>query len=251
MAVSPEAILEGVRPFAKYLTKKLGVEVKCELVPDYNAMITGLNNGKIQLGYVSNLDYLKIKSKMDITPFAKVIKGGSSTYKSILLVRKDSNINDIKGLKGKRFVYTSKNSSHGYLFPALLIKNKFNQPLEKFFSSISITKKDPDGIFSVLYKRSDAVGASSQTFAILSELMPRLNRELKVIATSEPYVHGPIYYYSKNFNNKTQIEKVKKEILSMEKEPEGKEVLLLFKIGGWTQATDSDYNTLRSMVKRL
>lgn len=251
MAVSPEAILEGITPFAKFLTTRLGLPVKVELLPDTNTMIKKLEDGTIQLGYVSNLEYLNIKAAKDVTPFAKVVKGGSSTYNAIILVRKDSNINDISELKGKKFAYTSKDSSHGYLYPALLIKTRFNKTPETFFGSFVTTKKDPDGILSVLYKKADAVSVSSQTYAILSELMPRLKRELNVISTSEPLVHGPMFYYAKNFNDKSLIERCKKEVLSMGSEAQGKQILLLFKIGGWTIASDADYNGLRNLMKKI
>jgi phosphonate transport system substrate-binding protein len=251
MAVSPAAILEGVRPLANYMTKRIGVPVKVDVISDEDTMIRRLQEGSLQLGYVSNLEYIKIKQKLNITPFAKVIKGGSSKYNAILLVREDAGINSLSDLKGKTFSYTSKDSSHGYLFPGLLIKKNFHQSLENFFGHLNITKKDPDGILSVLYKKSDVVGASSQTFMILSDLMPRLKRELKILDKSDPLVHGPFFYYDKNFKDKSLIERCKKEILNMDRATEGKQVLLLFKIGGWTTASDADYNNLRQLYNSL
>lgn len=250
IAVSPTAILEGCKPFAKYVSDRLNVDFQVEIVPDVEYMLNGLKNNTIQMGYVSNLDYVKIKKSRAVTPFAKVVKGGTSTYNAILLVRKDSGINSLGDLKGKKFAYSSKNSSHGYLYPYLLIKNAFHIPLEKFFGSIITTKKDPDGILSVLYRRADAVSASSQTYAILAELMPRLKRELKVLSTSQPLVHGPMFYDERNVPDAKTREDIKREVLNMSKGTEGKQILLLFKIGGFTQANDSDYNTLRTLLQQ-
>lgn len=247
MAENPAAILEGIKPFSKYLTKRLGVNVRVDLVPDDEAMIKRLEEGTIHLGYGSNLDYIKIRERKPIVPFAKVVKGGTSTYNAILLVRNDEGIKSLADLRGKTFSYTKKTSSHGYLYPKLLVKQQFNTTPENFFGKLTKTKKDPDGILAVLYKRADAVGASSQTFAILSELMPRLKRELKVLKSSNPLVHGPMFLYPANFTDKNLIERSKMEVLNMDKSTEGKQVLLFFKIGGWTTASDSDYNDLRRM----
>ena len=251
MAVSPSGILEGIRPFAKYMTNRIGVNVRAEVISDTDVMLTKLKDGSIHLGYVSNLDYIKIKEKLNITPFVKVVKGGTSTYNANLLVRADSGINGIADLKGKTLAYSSKNSSHGYLFPSLLTKTRFNSSLENFFSDTIKTKKDPDGIFAVLYKKADAEGASSQTFLIMSDLMPRLKRELKYIEQSEPFVHGPMFYYEPNFKDKKLIQRCIEEVKNMEKSTEGKQILLLFKIGGWTTSTDSDYNSLRNLLKKI
>lgn len=248
MAVSPTAILEGCKPFANYISRKIDVDFQIEIVPDVNYLIKGLENNTIQMGYVSNLDYVKIKKSRHVTPFAKVVKGGTSTYNAKLLVRKDSGINKLSDLKGKKFAYSSKNSSHGYLYPYLLIKKGFNKPLEKFFGSIITTKKDPDGILSVLYRRADVVSASSQTFAILTELMPRLKRELKVLSTSQPLVHGPMFFDQENVPDQEMRENIKREVLNMSKGTEGKQILLLFKIGGFTSAKDCEYNSLRTLL---
>lgn len=250
MAVSPTAILEGCRPFAKYMSQRLGTPTEVEIIPDIATLIKGLDNGSLNAGYISNLDYVRLKSNRNITPIAKVVKGGTSTYNAVLLVRKDSDIKSLADLKGKSFAFSSKNSSHGYLYPSLLIKSKYKVPLESYFGKIITTKKDPDGILAVLYKRADAVSASSQTFAILCELMPRLKRELIVLSTSEPLVHGPIFVYDKNIKNKNLPTKIKNEVLAMDKSTEGKQVLLLFKIGGWTSASDADYNSLRKMLQQ-
>lgn len=250
MAVSPTAILEGCRPFAKYMSDKLGMPTKVEIIPDVNTMLTKLDTGSIDFGYVSNLDYVKLKKERNITPITKVVKGGTSTYNALLLVRKDSGINTLADLKGKSIAFTSKNSSHGYLYPSILVKENFKMPLEQFFGKVITTKKDPDGILSVLYKRADAVSASSQTYNILCLLMPRIKRDLKVISTSQPFVHGPMFTYEKNVKNKTIIANYKKHILDMDKVTEGKQVLLLFKIGGWTTASDTDYTSLRQMLSK-
>lgn len=250
MAVSPTAILEGCRPFARYMSDKLGMNAKVEIIPDVNTMLNKLDDGSIDFGYVSNLDYVKLKKQRDVNPITKVVKGGTSTYNAILLVRKDSGINTLDDLKGKSIAYTSKNSSHGYLYPSILVKDKFHMPLEQFFGKVVTTKKDPDGILSVLYKRADAVSASSQTYNILCLLMPRIKRDLKIISTSQPFVHGPMFSYEKNVKDKTIITNYKKHILEMDKVTEGKQVLLLFKIGGWTNATDTDYNPLRQMLSK-
>lgn len=252
MAVSPVAIMEGTKPLCNYISKKLNVPVKAEIIPDVHTLISKLDDGTIQVGYVSNLDYIKIKQSRDIVPFAKVVKGGKSSYNAIMLVRKNSNVKSLADLKGKTFTYTSENSSHGFLYPSLLLKSKLNTNIKSFFKNPSlITKKDPDGILAVLYQKADIVGASSQTFAILAELMPRLKKELFVLDTSQPMVHGPMFIYPKNFKDKSIIEKLKTEVLNMDKTTEGKQVLLLFKIGGWTTASDADYDSMRQLLNTL
>ncbi|MEW5819278.1 MAG: phosphate/phosphite/phosphonate ABC transporter substrate-binding protein, partial [Cyanobacteriota bacterium] len=177
IALSPSAVQEGCVPFANYINSKLNLSVKVKIVPELSDLIDGLQNGNIDWGFVGSLDYVKLKDKMNITPIVKVYKGGTSKYRAIILVRKDSGINSLDDLKGKTFVYSSVNSAHGYLYPSVLIKSKYNQTFNNFFGNIIKTKKDVDGVYAVYYKKADVVATSETAFSILCELTPKLKRE--------------------------------------------------------------------------
>lgn len=251
LAATPTEILEACKPFERYISKRLNVDGNAIIVHSVPEMIKLLKDGTIQFAYVSNLDYIRIKNELNILPFAMVVKAGSNTYKATFIVRQDSGLKELKDLKGKKFAYTTKHSAHGYIFPNLLIKERFNQPLESFFSSTSITKKDSDGILSVLYKSTDVASVSNQTFDIMCQLRPRIRREIISLQESKPFVQGPVFFYDNNIKDKTLIERLKKEILQMDKIPEGNQILLLFKVGGFIPAKDSDYNSLRTIFNSI
>lgn len=248
--MSPSAIMAGCKPFSDYITERLGIETKMKIVPDVDALVAGFKDGSINYGLVENQDYVKLKAKNIIVPFVKPVKGGTSTYKAIILVRKDSGINSLADLKGKNFAYVTKNSSHGYLFPSLTIKSKFNKSMDNFFGSQTGYKKDTDAILAVFYKKADAVSTSDITFEILSELRPQIKRKLKVIAISDPFVFGPIFYYKDNIKKMETVSKFKDEIINMKNVPEGDQLLMIFKIGDWTVAKDEDYDGLRKLMRK-
>ena len=249
-AINPSIIIQALKPFSEYISKRL--KTKCEIVifPNVESLSVALTNGTINTGQVSSLEYVKLKEKFDIKPIIKGINDGSSNYKALLLVHKDSNFECLKELRGKKFVYSSKDSAHGYLYPSLLIKTKLNSSIESYFGNITRTQKDVDGILSVYYKQADIVSASSRSYELLCQLKPQLRRQLKILNASEPITSDPIFLYEKNFNDKSKIKILKKELLNMHRVPEGSKILLLFKISQMTDACDNDYNTLREMLAK-
>lgn len=248
--LSPSAVMAGCKPFSDYITDRLGIETKMKIVPNVEALVASFKDGSINYGLIENQDYVKLKAKNDIVPIVKAVKAGTSTYKAIILVRKDSGINSIADLKGKRFAYVSKGSSHGYMFPSLTIKSLFNKSMDQFFESQTQYKKDTDSILAVYYKKADAVSTSDITFEILSELRPQIKRKLKVIEVSDPFVFGPIFYYKDNIINFNTVAKFKDEIINMKNVPEGDQLLMIFKIGDWTEAKDEDYDGLRKLMRK-
>ena len=250
-ALSPSAIKAGIKPFENYLKSKLKINVVIKVLPDLESLETSFKNGSIEWAYASNLEYIRIKNKIDVTPVVKIIRGNTDKYNAIILVRKDSNINNIDELKGKTFAYSSKNSSHGFLYPSFLVKSKFNESFDSFFGKIILTKKDIDGIYSVYYKQADVTSSSDASYEIISELSPRINRNLKIISTSEPMIFGSVFYYDKNIKDKSLIKRVKQILLDMDKVPEGSQTLMSLKMSAWTEHTDADYNPIRKLLKQV
>ena len=251
LGVTPTEIVEAVKPFQSYISEHLNCETKVVIIHTVPDMIEALKQGKIDFAYVSNLDYIRIKQALDITPLVMVVKAGSKTYKSLFIVRGDSNFNNISQLQGKKFIYTDRNSAHGYIFPNLYVRKNYNKPLEEFFGQTITGKKDCDSILAVLYKKADVASVSNQTLDIMAQLKPRLSREIKTLNESQPFVQGPIFCYKKNFSDESFIKRFTDELLKMDKITEGKQTLLLFKIGGWTPAKDEDYNSLRSIFRQV
>lgn len=246
---SPAAALEGSLPFVEYMEKRLGIKGGIKIYENINPMVSDFKAKTLDLGSANNVDYIQIKKQIPVTPIAIMVKGGSCQYRAILLVRKDSGINTLADLKGKKLAYDTKNSAHGYLYPKLLIKTKFKQPIEKFFGPMIQTPKEPDSILAVYYKKADVVSASDTTYGVYCELKPQLKRDLKIIETSEPFLHGPMFYYNDNKPDQDYLDRFNKELFNMQNDPEGNQILMMFKVGGWKPAKDSDYDSLRRLME--
>ncbi len=60
---------------------------------------------------------------------------GATGYYSIMLARKDSGINTIEDMKGKKLGYADPDSTSGYLVPSVALPAQLGMPLERYFSA--------------------------------------------------------------------------------------------------------------------
>src|SRR5207244_6062947 len=86
---------------------------------------------------------------------AQSIIDGSSTYRGIIVTRKDSGIKSIADLKGKRFAFVDPKSASGYVYPRAMLIEKGIDP-ETFFSETIFAGSHDRVIAAVLNRRVDA-----------------------------------------------------------------------------------------------
>ena len=73
-----------------------------------------MRNGQIELGFSNSVVYIELKKEVPIEPLAvSAEQKGGTRFRGIFLVRKDSDINTIQELKGKKLVFMDKDSAGG------------------------------------------------------------------------------------------------------------------------------------------
>lgn len=125
---------EKVKPLESLLSKKLGIPVKVSVATNYNSIIDAMSLKQIDVGFLPPLAYVLAKDKgvADILlqaqryevkePSGKNTKDVVDYYRSIIIVKKDSDIKKLKDLKGKRIAFQDTSSASGYIWPVAEIK---------------------------------------------------------------------------------------------------------------------------------
>ena len=83
-------VIQDNKPLAEYLERSLGKDIELIVTTDYSSMIEAMRFGRIDVAYFGPASYTIAKDKMqggelDIEPFAARLKGGSTTYQSVLI----------------------------------------------------------------------------------------------------------------------------------------------------------------------
>lgn len=109
-------------PFLQDMEKKLGVKVNAFFAPDYAGIIQGMRFNKVDIAWYGNLSAMEAVDRANGQVFAQTVAAdGSPGYWSVLIVNKDSPINNLNDLLAKRkdltFGNGDPNSTSGFPSP--------------------------------------------------------------------------------------------------------------------------------------
>ncbi len=161
---------------AQILSKDLGILVEA-VISDETAAVEALRANRADVAFLSSRAALKADQLAGAKLYLAEVRpkySGGYTYRSIMVVRQDSPLVPQKStlatlaqLKGKKFAFTSRTSTSGYIFPvgALVKEGLVESPdrLEGFFSNVFYGDGYSSALQSVLRGQSDACAVSEYT----------------------------------------------------------------------------------------
>jgi len=136
------------------LEKSTGLRINVTVMTSYAAQVEAMCAGSVDMGFFAPLQMTLLLSKGCGTPVLGALRKDdtgqlATTYKSQILVKADSGITDINGLKGKKFAFVDPLSASGYVYPTLVVKNKTGQDPKTFFSSTIFAGGHPQAALAV------------------------------------------------------------------------------------------------------
>jgi phosphonate transport system substrate-binding protein len=245
---SVKVLLERYQPLMDYLSQKTGRPFELRPSKSYEEIVDQLKSGELDGGIMGSFVAQKAIRTISAVPVARPDKGGVSTYRGYIIVRKDSGAKKIEDLKGKSFDFVSRDTSAGYVFPRALLKEKGIDP-EKFFARVTFAGKHDIAVSKVLNKESDGGAVKDNVFEKLSKGDPRVAGELTVIHKSERFPDSTIMFRKET--SADLLKSVREALLGMEKDPAGKNVLSSRGVDRYIPTGLKDFNYLEKLQKEL
>ena len=240
-------LIEGWQLLADYITEQSGIPVEIDTKKSYEDIINGLKSGDIDMAYLGALSYIKAHEIAGVIPLVQpnFITEKDPLYRSCIIVRKDSGIKDISGLKGKRFAFTDKDSTSGYLIPVSMMSDSGIKNL-KFFSRYIFTGDHEAAFLAVYNGYVDGAAVYSRLF--LDNQDARL-KDIIIIKKSAPIPTGPIVIRKEISSEKAEL--IKKAFLTVGTQKGTEEIRKLIKTSHYCKVSDSDYNPIRKATEVL
>lgn len=238
-------MLDGWTLLAEFITEETGIPIEVNIKKSYYEIIEALANNEIDFCFCGPLVYVEAHDKAGALPLVKPTANGEPFYNCVIIVRKDSGIEKLEDLKGKKFAFTDRESTSGYLFPRAMLAEEGITSL-KFFSETIFTGGHDSSFQGVYQNYIDGAGIFDYAFVREPDPLPEV-KELKIIKKSDPIPMGPITI-NKNLD-KEVAEKLKKALLKVGKTEETKIIAEKIKVDGYVEAQDSDYDSIRKALK--
>lgn len=213
-------------PFLQDMEKKLGMKVNAFFAPDYAGIIQGMRFNKVDIAWYGNLSAMEAVDRANGQVFAQTVAAdGSPGYWSVLIVNKDSPINNLNELLAKRkdltFGNGDPNSTSGFLVPGYYVFAKNNITASDFKRTVNASHET--NALAVANKQVDVATNNTENLDKLKVSAPDKLKELKVIWKS-PLIPGDPIVWRKNLSDTTK-DKIYDFFMTYGKAPEEKAVL--------------------------
>lgn len=195
----------------------------------YDTLYDAFKGKKVDLALVGAVKYAEAHFETKAVPI--IAEGGMT--RSMIVVRNDSPIRDVKSLAGKTFAMGYEGSTSTHLMPLLLMSK--HRIKETDLGKVEFVGANQDEIVDrVLSGKVDAA-------SIVESVFDRFKDRLRAVETSDPFPGGPLIAH-KDADPKL-IEAVRKLFLSYKPVP-GQRFS-----GGAIAVTNADFNQIRFLCK--
>lgn len=179
------------RAIAASLERATALKWQVNVPTSYAATIEGMCAGQIDVAWLAPLSFALAADRncaeVMLGTLRKDASGAlSTTYESQILVRTDSGINDIKGLKGKKFAFSDPLSTSGRLFPTIAVKEASGEDPRTFFSETIFAGGHDKAVLALYQGTVDGAASFIDARDSLVATFPDIKQKTKLISKAGP-----------------------------------------------------------------
>lgn len=227
-----QVILKGGREIGELLQKETGLYFKTSVATSYASVIEAMGAGKVDVGWLATFSYVLAHDKYGVELLLVVQRFGSPFYRGQIMVRADSGIQKLTGLKGKRFAFVDPASTSGYLYPKTLLLSKGFDP-EHFFRKSVFAGSHNAVVLSIYKGEVDGGAAYDGSRSAVAKTFPDVFDKVKVIAYTKEIPNDTVSV-RKGLSEDLKL-KIREGLKKISQTPVGSKVLKkLYGISGFT-----------------
>ncbi len=249
-------------PYRKLLESSFGVPARMLAAADYAGVIQAFAAGQVDVAYMSPAAYAGawMESNGNVRPLLTTQeKDGSTSYVSVMYVRADSGIADLKGMQGKSLAWADPNSASGYLIPRSEFRAAGIDPTT-YFSRTGFGGGHEQTLVAVLGRQYDAgvtwtsglgEAAEGYTRGVLRTMVDKKlldMKDLRIIWKSRPIENGPMTV-RKDTPQAFQDDMLALHLAMPKEHPEVYRAVDMGSGQAWVPVTHEDYAPFVEMLK--
>ncbi|MED1418862.1 phosphate/phosphite/phosphonate ABC transporter substrate-binding protein [Bacillus smithii] len=255
-----ETLEARAKPLADLLSKKLNIPVKVTVTTDYNAVVQALKSKQLDLGFLPPTDYVIAHKQgaadvlLQAQRYGVIPENGKNTnelvdyYCAIMLVKKDSNIKDVKDLKGKKVAWQSPTSSAGYVWPAIYMK-EHGIDAQKDVTGIQVQGHDK-AISALMNGDVDAAAVFLDARNIVAKEYPDIWDQTRILFKTEKIPNDTISVRP-DMSVKWK-KKISDAFVAIGKDPEGQKIILnIYSHVGYIPSKDANFDIVREYNEKI
>jgi phosphonate transport system substrate-binding protein len=240
--------MKRYRPLGDYIEKKTGHKIKFTILSRYGNIIDNFNRLGLDGAFWGSFTGAMAIKKLGVEHIARPVNlDGTSSYRGYIFVHKNSIIDGPERMRHMVIAFVDKATTAGYIFPLAYLRNHGINNIDTFFKEYFFTGSHDAAIYAVLNNEANVGSAKNTVFDMLAKEDPRIKEDLVILAKS-PDVPSNGLGLKKGFAPVLK-EKLKKVLLTMVDDPEGRKVLDEFGVIKFIETSHEDYEPVFSLAR--
>ena len=242
--ISPETTKQYYGDLMRHIGKRLGRRTVFLQRKTYAEVNQLLEAKEVDVAFVCAGPYVEGREKFGMEILAVPVVGGKRFYRSLVIVREDSDIKTFEDLKGKRFAFTDPDSNTGSLVPRFLLAERGSTP-EEFFAETFFTNSHDNSIKAVGDGLADGAAVHSLVWEFMKATKPELAGQMRVVYSSPPYGIPPVVVHP-NLGNDVKSE-LRNVFMGLHDDTDATPLLQELRIERFEGGMDGAYDKVREM----
>jgi phosphonate transport system substrate-binding protein len=244
-------VFEQVRKYnliGDYIRGKTGIDIKFSFLSKYGNIIESFNAEGMDGAFWGSFTGAMAIKKLDMEPLVRPVNFELvSTYHGYIFVHRYSIIKNVADMENMTIAFVDKSTTAAYLFPMAYLKKSGVKDIDKYFKKHYFTGSHQEAIYAVLERDANIGCANNITFDSLAGEDPRIKEDLVIIAKSPALPRNGLGI-RKNLPFAVK-EQLKRALLGMDKDPQGREVLEEFGAERFVEASERDYEPVFAIAR--
>ncbi|MCP5371250.1 MAG: phosphate/phosphite/phosphonate ABC transporter substrate-binding protein [Hyphomicrobiales bacterium] len=242
--ISPETTKEYYGDLMREIGKRLGRRTVFLQRKTYAEVNHLLEKKEVDLAFVCAGPYVDGNQRFGMEILAVPVVDGKSTYRSLTIVHRDSDIRTFDDLKGRRFAFTDPDSNTGHLVPRYVLAQRGATP-ETFFSETFFTNSHDNSIRAVALGLADGASVDSLVWKFMRDSDSQIAGLTRVVQESPRYGIPPVVVHpSLAADTKQQL---RETFLNLAQDKKVAPLLKKLRIDRFVAGQDGAYDTVRDM----
>ncbi|MGC6590480.1 phosphate/phosphite/phosphonate ABC transporter substrate-binding protein [Paenibacillus sp. FSL W7-1332] len=248
------------KPLEKLLSDKIGIPVAVSVSTDYNTIVEAMASKKVDVGFLPPTAYVLAKERgaaeviLQAQRYGVKDETGEPTdelvdfYKAMMIVKKDSAIQSVADLKGKKIAYQNVSSSAGYVWPAAVLMDNGIDPM-KDVEPITVKGHD-QAVLAVLNGDVDAAAIFQDARNVVKNDYPTVFEDTRVLTYTEKIPNDTITVRSDM--SPEWIEKLQTAFIEIGQDEEGHKIISeIYTHEGYVKSDDSRFEIVREYGNKV
>jgi len=242
LLTSDLVMLDGLKG---YLARTLERPVHLVTRRTYQEITALLVSRQVDAAWICGYPFVAFRNELALV--AVPVWKGRPLYQSYLIAGADSKATGLSDFVGTVHAFSDPDSNSGYLVTAALLAQKAETPAN-FFRQFFYTYGHRNVVRAVAGGLAASGSVDGYVYDVLAEVEPALVARTRIVTKSEPLGFPPIACAAANANTPTMTE-LRKALVGMPEESDGKRVLAMLRLDGFTIETADLFDGIASRMR--